>query len=380
MCIYDINLQKKGVVFMVVDMGYWAKVSKRILMLIISIICIILAFKCAVFYMPFLIAVIISLMIEPLIKFVNKKTKLTRKTSAIIVLIIVFAIIIGLLAWGITSLISEASNLLNGLNDYYEKAYIEVQNIINSVDFDKINISEDVTNILKNSTGDFLKTISNWITNALHSLMNVITSIPTIAIYVVVTLLAIYFICTDRLYILDQIEHHLPKLWVKKMGKHFRELVTTLGNYLKAEATLILIDFIIVIIGLFLYKLFGFNIEYPLLSALGIAFVDALPILGAGTAMVPWAVVCAINGDIKLAIAILILYAIILILRQFLEPKIVSNHIGIHPIFTLIAMYTGFKFMGIMGMLIGPIILIILKNIFSTLIDQGFVKTILDTK
>ena len=96
--------------------------------------------------------------------------------------------------------------------------------------------------------------------------------------------------------------------------------------------------------------------------------------------MVPWAVVCAINGDIRLAIAILVLYAIILILRQFLEPKIVSSHIGIHPIFTLIAMYTGFKFIGVIGMLIGPIILIILKNIFSTLIDRGFVKTILDQK
>lgn len=365
---------------MVVDMGYWAKVGKRLLMLVITIVCIILSFKLAVFYMPFLIAGIIALLIEPLIKFVNKKTKLTRKTSAIIVLIVVFAIIIGLLTWGITSLILEASNMLNGLNDYFEKAYIQVQNIINSLDLDKINISSEVTNIIQDSTGDFLKTISNWTTKALHSLINVITSIPTVAIYTVVTLLAIYFMCTDRIYILDQIEHHLPKLWVKRMGMHFRELVTALGNYLKAEVTLILIDFVIILIGLFIFKLIGFNIEYPLLAALGIGFVDALPILGAGTAMVPWAVICAINGDIRLAIAILILYAIILILRQFLEPKIVSKHIGIHPIFTLIAMYTGFKFMGVIGMLLGPIILIIFKNIFKTLIDQGFVKTLLDTK
>ena len=72
------------------------------------------------------------------------------------------------------------------------------------------------------------------------------------------------------------------------------------------------------------------------------------------------------------------LYIIITVVRQFLEPKVVSNQIGIHPIFTLIAMYTGFKFMGVMGLLLGPIILIILKNIFGTLIDKGVVKTILD--
>jgi predicted PurR-regulated permease PerM len=64
------------------------------------------------------------------------------------------------------------------------------------------------------------------------------------------------------------------------------------------------------------------------------------------------------------------------IVRQFLEPKIVGNHIGIHPIFTLIAMYTGYKITGVLGLFIGPIILIILKNVFGTTIDNGFVKTI----
>ena len=64
------------------------------------------------------------------------------------------------------------------------------------------------------------------------------------------------------------------------------------------------------------------------------------------------------------------------VVRQFIEPRVVSKHIGIHPIFTLIAMYTGFKFIGVMGMLIGPIVLIILKNIFSTMIDKGVGKAI----
>ena len=66
------------------------------------------------------------------------------------------------------------------------------------------------------------------------------------------------------------------------------------------------------------------------------------------------------------------------IVRQFIEPKIVSGSIGIHPIFTLIAMYTGFKFIGVWGLLLGPIILIILKNIYGTVIDKGVVKSILE--
>ena len=365
---------------MVIDMGYWNKVIKRVLIFALTLLGIYLTFKLAVFYMPFLIAFIIAVMIEPLIKFIAKKTKFTRRTSAIVVLIIVSIILVGLLTWGITSLISEASNLLTSLNLYFEKAYMQVQNLISKIDFSKIQISDEVNRIINDSAYEFLGNISNVVKNGLTSIMNGITSIPTIAIYVVITLIATYFICTDRLYMLDQLEHHLPKTWVRKIGIHLREIISSLGGYLKAQVILIIISFVIVLVGLCFMSFVGFNIKYPLLAALGIAFVDALPILGSGTAMVPWAVISAVNGDISLALGIILIYAIILIVRQFLEPKIVSKHIGIHPIFTLLAMYTGFKFIGILGMLIGPIILIILKNIFATMIDKGVAKAIFDRK
>ena len=124
----------------------------------------------------------------------------------------------------------------------------------------------------------------------------------------------------------------------------------------------------------------GLNVGFPLIIALGIAFVDALPIFGSAAVMIPWAIISAVNGDLKLGIAIFILYVIILVVHQLLEPKIVSNNLGIHPIFTLIAMYTGFKISGIIGLFIGPIVLIILQNVFETMIDNGIVKTILDRK
>ena len=287
---------------MVIDMGYWTKVSKRIIVLFFTILGIYLAFKLAIFYMPFLVAFIISLLIEPLIKFVNKRTRLTRKTSAIIVLVFVSILLIGLLVWGIAGLINEASNLLQGLNSYIEGAYNQIQNVISNIDFKKLKIPENVSDVIQNSIWDFIGTISNFIKNFLTSLMEFLTQIPTIAIYVGISLVAIYFMCTDRFYMLDQLEHHLPKEWVKRIGKHMRELISSLGNYLKAEITLILISFTVSLIGLYIFKLIGLNIKYPLLSALGIGFVDALPILGSGTAMIPWAIISGINGDIKLAI------------------------------------------------------------------------------
>ncbi len=96
--------------------------------------------------------------------------------------------------------------------------------------------------------------------------------------------------------------------------------------------------------------------------------------------MIPWAIVSAINGDFNLAIGIIILLIIMSVVRQIIEPKLISKNIGVHPIFTLIAMYTGFRIIGVTGLLIGPIVLIIFKNIFASLIDRGVVKSIFEKK
>jgi len=363
---------------MIIDMNYWSKVFRKILILVVTIIGIYFGFKFAVFYLPFLIAFILSLLLEPIIRLLMKKLKMRRKLASIVVFIVAFSIIIGLIIWGITTLVSEAFNLLNGLNDYIQKISDVFQNIISKIDFDRINLPNEIVQTIQNSALDFLGAIADYAKVLLTNILNFITSIPTVGIYIVITFLSLYFICTDKIYMLDQLEHHFPEIWVKKIVKHIREIIKSLGCYLKAEAILVLISFVISLIGLYIFKFIGLNIQYPLIAALGIGFIDALPIFGAGTVMIPWAIITAFNGDITLAIAILSLWIIMSIIRQIAQPRIVSTQIGIHPIFTLIAMYTGYKFIGILGMLIGPIILIILKNIFGTLIDKGVMKSIFD--
>ncbi len=307
-----------------------------------------------------------------------RKTQLKRKTSAILILVLAMSIIIGFLVWGIVSLISESSNLLQNFNIYMEKANEIIQNLLASIDLSKIKIPQEIMNIAQNSFQEFLGTVSTWAKELLTSVLNGITSIPTVVIYIVITLLSLYFICTDKIYMVDQLEHHFPRKWVKKLAMHIKEITKVLGGYLKAEAILVLVSFFISVVGLYLLKFAGFNLPFPLLAALIIGFVDALPIFGSGTVMIPWAILCAIDGDIKLGMAILVLWIIMSIVRQFMEPRLVSKQIGIHPIFTLIAMYTGFKLIGVLGMLIGPIVLIVLKNIFGSLIDKGVVKSILE--
>lgn len=268
--------------------------------------------------------------------------------------------------------------MLQGLNNYTQKAYIKVQEIASNLDITKIKLSNELLVMIQNSSQQILNNLYEWGAQILTNTINLFTQIPAIAIYVVITILSLYFMCTDKIYILDFAEHHMPRSWVKKAGKHIREITQSLGAYLKAEITLVFVSFAISLVGFYIFMLAGLNVKYPLLVALLIAFVDALPILGSGTIMVPWAIILALDGDITLGISITILWIIMCVVRQVIEPKVVSNRLGIHPIFTLIAMYTGFKLVGVIGMLVGPVILIIIKSIFSSLIEQGVIKMILD--
>lgn len=264
---------------MIFDVSYWTRVFKRILYVVFILLGLYIGLKLSVFYMPFLVAFIISLMVEPAIKFIMRKTNLTRRTSSIIIFVIVSLIILGTLTWLIITLFSESSSLLQGLNNYFDKAYIQFQSLISTFNYDKIHLSSEVLSVIENSTEDLLTTASNWLRGALTGLINFITSLPSIAICIGITVVALYFICVDKIYILDQIEYHLPKVWVKKIRVHLKDLIDSLGGYLKAEATLILVSFIVSLIGLYILEFSRFNVQYPLLMALFIGFVDALPIL-----------------------------------------------------------------------------------------------------
>lgn len=363
---------------MIIDMNYWSKVLKNIIIFALTVLGVYFGLKLAIFYMPFLIAFVISLLLEPCIRFIMRKTKLKRKTSSIIVFIIAIIIIVGLVIWAGVTLVTEASNLLTNLNQYFEKGYAIVQNIINSINVDSLQIPDNIMSTIQSSVMEFVGTLTEWAKNALTGAINFLTSVPTIGVYTVVTLLSLYFICVDKVYMIDQLEHHMPKTWVKKMGTHLKDLIKSLGGYLKAQVTLVFVSFVICLIGLYIFYFVGLNVSYPLLLAVIIGFVDLLPIFGAGTVMIPWAIWSAFTGNFPLAICLLVLWTIMSVVKQLIEPRIVSENIGIHPIFTLIAMYTGFKFIGVLGMIIGPIILIILKNVFATFIDKGVFKSIFE--
>lgn len=357
------------------DTKYYAKILAKIAIAISALIGIFLTYKLAIFYIPFIIAMIIAACIEPLIKLLMKFTKIKRKPASIISLILVLLIIGGLLTLGIAKIVSEGSALLSNLNTYFDHIYKWGTDFINEMNEGRSNIPQEVVVVIQNSLTGIIDVVKGWLVGFLKGTLNFVTSIPDMITYGFITILAIIFICFDKEYIPNKIKSQIPTKWFEKIRLIINETCSVSVKYIKAEAKLSLICFIWVLIGLNIVNLIGIKVEYLFIMTVVIGFVDLLPIFGAGAVMLPWTGYLLITGNIPLAIAVTIVWIIWAVIKQLIEPKMVSKEIGIHPIFTLIGMYTGFKLMGVIGMILGPIVLIILKNVFSELIEKGILKS-----
>lgn len=250
-------------------------ISKIILFCIFIILSILISFKLFVFYVPFLIGFVIAEILEPIIISIKNKSNLTRKASSILVLVIFFAICISLILLGSIFLISEVTDALSGMNGYIEIVMDKVQ----AINIDDWNINSNIKPIIENATVSFINEAGNIIKNYLSNFIKLIGRIPNFFVYLVITILSTYFISSDKFYILDRMEYHFPKKWIGKVREKTRNIKESLGGYLKAEIIMIFISFIIVLVGLSIFNLIGLPLEYPLLMALIIGFVDALPIL-----------------------------------------------------------------------------------------------------
>ena len=177
----------------------YSKIFKNLGILLLGVLLFYLGVKLSIFYMPFLIGYLISVLIEPLIKFVKNKTKLSRKTSSIIVLILVFSLLIALMVWGVITLINELTNFLTGMNVYLDK-------IINFIRaswsyLENFNLPEDINFLLQNSVTEIFNTFSKMLKEFFSKILQSISSIPTVFIYTIITILATYFISSDRCYV-----------------------------------------------------------------------------------------------------------------------------------------------------------------------------------
>lgn len=361
------------------DKRTW-KILKRIGVFVGTIIVLILLCKFAVYFMPFLIAGILAIVIEPIIKFCMNKLKMSRRVSSIIIVTLTIILFCLAVFYGGVALVRETINFTTSLSPTITNIIEQTKELISEIEIDNELISADVLTTIENSLVDFIGSLGKMIADLASSFLKYVLSLPTIIINIVITILALIFFTKDRIYVIDLMEYHLPKTWIKKITQVTSEFFTTLGGYIKVYTKIIIITFAELYLAFNIYNAIGFHVEYPFLFAVLIAIVDILPILGVGTILNPWALWLLVTGNYGYAIAVFITYVLIFIIRQFLEPKLVSKQFGIHPIITLFAMYAGFKSAGVFGLILGPIFLMILKCIFAPQLEKGLFKDIFDEK
>ena len=347
-----------------------------ILYIILVLIVVYLIFKLGIFLFPFTLALFFSIMTQPFSRFLEKKLKFSQKIATIVSIVLFLVIFLGFISLSALRLSGEIYKLSINLNKYSKEA----QSLWNTA-IDKIYsllgyFPEGFDEQVKNSINGFIRMGTSNLGSFINSLINFITSIPTIILYICITILSTFFISLDKNKIMAFLEQQFPKSWIKKVYNIKREMFNVLGSYIRAQIILMTICFFELLISFNILSFLKFNLQYPLIFSIVICIIDALPILGAGAVLLPWSLISFVTGDINLGLALLVIYFLVLSVRQMLEPKLISQNLGVHPLVTLISMYSGFKFFGVIGFLIGPVVMIILKNVFSRELEIGFFREI----
>jgi sporulation integral membrane protein YtvI len=311
--------------------------------------------------MPFVIGFLIAVAVRPAIRFFHKKTGVNIQICGVATVLVLITALILLAFFGLSRLfvgIAEACAQLPAfaqqLSEGLSALSVRLSDMLEKTpSFAGIKIDTSLGGI----SAQILK-ITALAENTGNIVQSVVKSIPGFFINVIVTIVASCFISADYPNVTGFIIRQLPKRYQKTAIELKSFFMITVARVIRAYLTLMVITFAELSAGLMLLR-----IPHAIIVAAVIAVVDVLPVLGTGTVMIPWTVIELIMGDFYKALGLILVYAIIAVVRNILEPKIVGQHIGLHPLVTLAAIIIGLKAMGFAGMIFFPICIIILKHL-----------------
>ena len=280
----------------------------------------------------------------------------------------------------VLSLIEKAPEFLrNTLHDSVSQLFTKINDYLASSSADTTVAATDAAVAAADSTQSSASALSgllsgnfklSWVTTPISSLLSTAKQIPSVLLAVVITLVASCFMTTEYPQVMAFIRLQFPEHRRNDIDRAKVLLKSSLGKMGKAYALIMLVTFIEMSVGLTVLRLIGvFQSNYIIMIAVVTAIIDIVPVLGTGTVLIPWAVYSFITGSFGLGIGLIVIYAAITVIRQVIEPKLVAGQLGLSPIVTIAALYFGLKIFGVLGMLITPILVIMLK----LLNDEGII-------
>lgn len=321
-------------------------------------------------FMPFVMAGIISMIASPLVRFFEEKIKLKRKVGSAFVIIVVIALVVLVLYLVGAKLIEEGMGLLGALPEMWDSMKEDLASVGESLNGIYARLPEEtqitITN-LGDQVGEFMAGLFERIgTPTITAAGNFAKQLPSVLIGIIMCLLASYFFVADRYQIGSWIRKYTPASIMDRYDMIRRSILKSVGGYFKAQLKIEVWMYLLLVIGLSVLR-----VNYALLIAVGIAFLDLLPFFGTGTVLVPWAIIKIFSGDYKMAIGLLIIWGGGQLARQIIQPKIVGDSIGVAPIPTLFLLYIGYKLGGVVGMIIA----VPLGMLLATMYQEGVFDT-----
>lgn len=343
-------------------------------------------------FVPFILAFIFAAIINRPISALEKRTPIKRSLLSVAFVLTALVIVAGVF-------FLIGIELFERIAGFYDYMVHQLQNITSLVNDFKLWIleftaflpegvrsvlHENVTLFFDNIIQNGFKNISidtsmiDWtalLSKGGEMLSDTVGRIPSLLIGFVIFIISAVFISSDYARIKRFFVKQLSDEHAEKISKSWHLAVDSLKKMFKAYGLIILITTFELTVGLYLLKIFRvFDNPYIIFIAFGIAIVDIIPVLGTGTILIPWAVISFITGKTGLGIGLLVIYVIVLVIRQIIEPKLVAGQVGLPPIATIVAMYVGSKTLGVLGFFVLPFCVILIKM----LNDAGIICVIKD--
>ena len=309
--------------------------------------------KALAFMWPFVVGWIIAMIANPMVHFLEKKLKIVRKHGTVIVIITVLAIIIGLLYVLLYVLIRQGMGFVENLPELYKTASDTIQATLEEW---KGNLSilpngmQGYIEIIIEKSGDIINNIVSSIMSANFTVSNagsVVKSVADGLFMTVITIILCFFLTAEHDNLLKVYHDKMPAGLKKTYKMVMDNIVNALAGYFKAQFKIMMCVFAILAIGLMCL-----GVDYAIWIALIIAFVDFLPVFGSGAIMWPWALYEVVAGEYVYAVVLFVLYVLGQAVRQFLQPKMVADSIGLSPLATIFFMFIGYRFSGVIGMIV----------------------------
>lgn len=339
----------------------------------------------AALMLPFIIGYVISLAASPLVKLLKKRLKIPYKAGAAITVLILLSIVtlaviflIGLISDFSGAVVDNWDDLYSSFTDYIKTAADTLERFSDSLPFDFFEVatkSFDGIEIKSDGGFDLGKSLANLLSPFAGSLaggtVSVVKSLPEALIFIVMLILSTYFFTGSRDKMRSFYERNAPEALRDKMRLIKTECFGALFGYLKAQVILSCISAALLTAGFLLL-----GVRHAFLIALITAFIDMLPVFGTGTVLIPWAIINLFtDGGLFFTIGMLVLYVICLSVRNLLQPKVLSQNIGLNPIATLITIWIGYKLYGFLGMILLPIAALLVYKLYEIgIFDWFFIK------